>query len=158
MADLPKPATIEAELITDISELVDSFRGKDIKYDRSKAAREFFLNEVSPVCAYRKDYLVRGQGHPGTILAGIWSPHAEAGLYVRIGTECEGISLAQNHSFGQVLGWNYMWRGDCEEKGFLYLSDSSDDLPLQDLKKVYDLATKFTQALEGYHQIVLSRE
>lgn len=156
MADpLPKPASLEAELITDISELVENYSERNLNYSRAKAAQEFFIKEVKPICAYKNDRLTFNQGHLETILAGQWVSHPEIGLYVRLGTESNGITLAQNHSFGRVLGWNYEWRGDREEKGFLYLGDG---FPLTEIKKTYDLATKFTQALEGYHEIVQARQ
>lgn len=161
--DLPQPATSEAELITDIGELVKNFRERTEMafndYSPGKAAHEFFLREVSPVCAYKHDQLVHGPRGFETILVGTWSSHAETGLYVRIETTLIArISLAKNYSVGGILAWNYEWLGNNKEKGLLYLGVGMNSLSLHEIKEAYDLARKFTQALEGYQQIVEARK
>jgi len=119
-----------------------------------RAIQEFVKQEVTFRGFFLNDYLQKDQGHPGTILVGKWKYHADEGLYVRCDMESPGVSLAQSHSFGRSLAWNYVWRRDIEQQGFLNLQDQ---LSLAEILKVHQIAEKFTDSLNGYLKVVTAR-
>lgn len=151
----------KAKLITDLPGLLSRLHnpGDRSGLERSDLLEEqaidyFVMHDLDPLCGFTNDS-VSGEGHPETVVVGLWKAHPQTGLYVRVSAD-HPRNIGLSWDGGWYVGAIYELRLDQIEKGFFKMMNGHH-VPLNELANMHSVAVKFQECMEGYMTVAKAR-
>ncbi|HLG29867.1 MAG TPA: hypothetical protein VI387_06605, partial [Candidatus Brocadiales bacterium] len=171
VASRVRPLASSASLITRQAavNLFEDYQKAAPTYDSQAAIQLFTKNELGILCGFFNDGVDLEDADVAsnlqTVLVGQWNAHPDEGLYVRFGVKWSDVRMGLGHGISLSKGsggsrWTYNWRHDLigttyGEPGLLRVEQN---IGLSETKYIAEVASKFTEALEGYFSVINARK